>query len=418
MKANEYLKSKKNELFEFGDLLFNTPELGYKEFKTKEILINYFKKNDFKIENEYFETGFSISIGKGKPHIGLIAELDALPTPGHRCASKIDNAAHSCGHSTQCAIMAYAMTALKKEGIPQGKITLFFTPSEEYTDISYKDKLIKEKKIKYYGGKINMLTSGMFNDIDCFIHLHMASEGKHFSVNGRLGGFVYKEITFIGKAAHAAVMAHLGINALNAYVLFDNAINMLRETFKEVDMVRVHGIIKEGGSTVNSIPDKVVYECYVRTLDTDTLIDIAKKIDNAAKYSSKAIGASCSIKTKPGYLPFIQEKKINDIIYKHMLEFANDDDICIGAPSIAASDNGDVSIFKPCVEFGYSGFRGAAHSKDVDVVDYTRAYLEPAIITVETVIDLLNNPNIVRNIKQNYKPRMTMKDYIKYINQK
>ena len=30
----------------------------------------------------------------------------------------------------------------------------------------------------------------------------------------------------IREAAHAAVLPHMGINALNAFVLFDNAMNM------------------------------------------------------------------------------------------------------------------------------------------------------------------------------------------------
>ncbi|MBQ7126008.1 M20/M25/M40 family metallo-hydrolase, partial [bacterium] len=85
--------------------------------------------------NECFETAFSVSIGKGKPHIGLIAELDALPTLGHKYANKNDNnAAHACGHSSQCAIMASVISLLKEDTF-KGKVTLFFTPAEEYTDI-------------------------------------------------------------------------------------------------------------------------------------------------------------------------------------------------------------------------------------------------------------------------------------------
>lgn len=89
-----------------------------------------------------------------------------------------------------------------------------------------------------------------------------------------------------------------GVNALNAFVLFDNAINMLRETYKENDKIRVYGVIKKGGQTVNSIPEKVIYECYVRSINQEAMFEVAEKVDNAAKYCAKAIGAKCNIKTK------------------------------------------------------------------------------------------------------------------------
>lgn len=420
MNAKKYIEENKKEIIELGRKLFKTPELGYKEFETKKILVDYFKKNNIEVDSEYFETGFSVSIGSQKPHIGLIAELDAIPTLGHKYANKNDNnAAHSCGHSSQCAIMAAAFVALAKEKINNGKITLFFTPAEEYTDLEYKEKLIKQKKIKYYGGKINMLTSGVFDDVDMLIHAHMKSESStHFSVGGKLGGFIYKEITFNGKATHAAVAPDKGINALNAFVLFDNAVNMLRETFVDSDKIRVHGIVKEGGQTVNSIPEKVVYECYIRSMNEESMFETAKKIDNAAIYCSKAINAKCKIKTKPGYLPFIQNKDINEIVYKNMLKYCEDEKIKKGSESIAASDIGDVSAFIPSIEFGYGGFKGSAHSKDVEIVDEDRVYIETSKLVVDIIKDLLKNDKKCKKIKENFKPRLNFSEYKSYLNSK
>lgn len=419
MKAKQYIEKNKNEIIELGRKLFKTPELGYKEFETKKILVDYFKKNDIEIEKEYFETGFSVSVGNGYPHIGLIAELDAIPTLGHKYANKNDNnAAHSCGHSTQCAILAACFVALAKQKIENGKITLFFTPAEEYTDLEYKDELIKEIKIKYYGGKINMLTSGIFSDVDMLLHLHMKSESNyHFSVGGTLGGFVYKEITFNGKASHAAIAPDKGINALNAFTLFNSALNMLRETYKEEDMVRVHGVIKDGGQTINSIPEKVVYECYVRSIDQNVMFETANKVDNAAKYCAKALGASVKIKTKPGYLPFIQNKEINEVVYKNMLNYCTSEKIKKGSKSIASSDLGDVSAFIPSIEFGYGGFKGVAHSKDVEIIDENRVYIETSKLVLDIIEDLLKDRTIYQNIKNNFKPQLSMKKYRDYIDQ-
>ena len=407
----------RKELLELGERLLKCPELGYKEFETKRVLTEYLKGKGFEIENECFETAFSVSLGKGRPHIGLIAELDAIPTLGHKYANKNDsNAAHACGHSSQCAIMACVMAALKKKDL-KGKVTLFFTPGEEYTDIKYREKLIKEKKIRYIGGKVNMLEKGLFDDCDIIFHLHAMGEGKYkYSLDSDLAGFVYKKIVFKGRAAHAAVAPHLGINALNAYALFNDALNMLRETFREKDSVRIHGFISEGGQTVNSIPERVVYECYVRSMDPDALIDISGKVDNAARHCARALGASASIITKPGYLPFTQCRELSEIVHEEMLKYVKDEEIEKGVPSMAAGDIGDISIFKPAIQIGYGGFSGIPHGRNFLCTDEDLTYVKTAEIICDSVLAFLKRPELIRKTARSYKAKMSRKEYEEYIN--
>ena len=99
-------------IFELGRALFAHPELGFKEFETKKLLLEFLTKEGFTVQQEYARTGFQVSIGSGHPHIALIAEMDAIPTPGHPMANHADQeAAHSCGHSSQCAIAVAALLA-------------------------------------------------------------------------------------------------------------------------------------------------------------------------------------------------------------------------------------------------------------------------------------------------------------------
>ncbi len=413
----DYIRENKQEIKELGYTLETHPQLGYKEQINKRTLVEYFKKYGFTIENECYETAFTVSIGEGKPHIGLIAELDALPTLGHRYANSDDsNAAHSCGHASQCTIQSAVMVALKQQEIRKGKVTLFFCPAEEYTDMEFRKQLIKEGKIRYIGGKQNMIYDGLFDDCDCLIHLHTMSEPEyHYCVNTKQGGFVYKKITFIGKAAHAAVAPHEGINALNAYVLFQNAVNMLRETFKEEDCVRIHGIINEGGQTVNSIPERVVYECYVRSFNIDTIMKLSDQVDNAARCCASAIGAGCEIETQPGYVPLEQSEPLNRFVYDHMRKDYEEEEIQLNASSMAASDLGDLSLFKPVIQLGYGGFKGVAHSKDLEVIDPERCYIETSTLIKNIVLDLLEDEERMQMIKDAFKPRMTREEYLKYL---
>lgn len=406
-------------IIELGDRLFENPELGYKEFKTKAILKEYLENEGFTIENECFETAFSVSCGSGHPHIGLIAELDAIPVLGHPYANPYDNAAHACGHSTQCAIMAGAVSKIKEMGL-KGKVTLFFTPGEEFTDMEYRKQLIREGRISYVGGKSNMLAAGLFDDCDLLIHLHASSDQSvHFALNTALAGFVYKQISFIGKAAHAAVLPHMGRNALSACTLFQNAIGLMRETFEDNDHVRIHGIIKEGGQTVNSIPERVVYECYVRCLDTLRLKEISKKVDEAARHCAMALGCEAEIENTPGYLPMKQEKKISDVVEKIMYDYCSGpEDIDNNSWSVAAGDVGDISVFKPIIQFGYTGFSGVIHGKNLAIENKERVYIETAEIVVKAVKKLLDDPELCKEIADGYQQLMSKEEYLDYLSSK
>ena len=166
-----------------------------------------------------------------------------------------------------------------------GTITLFFTPGEEFVDLDYRRKLIKEGKINYLSGKQNMLAAHIFDDYDVIIHCHAMGEGKDkFSINSTLAGFIYKKFNFIGVESHAGALPHLGKNALNMFALFQSAMGMLRETYEEDDKVRFHGIVTNGGQTVNSIPSLVTYEAYLRCANWEKITKINHEIEEAAKH--------------------------------------------------------------------------------------------------------------------------------------
>ncbi len=413
-----YIDRHREELISLGEELFNNPELGFKEFKTGEIIRRYLADHDLKVSSEYDITGFSVTIGQGRPHIGIIAELDAIPTPGHPCADPVSNAAHACGHSTQQVIALGALAALSQQiNDLQGTVTLFFTPAEEFTDIEYRRQLVAEGKIRYLSGKENMLAERRFDDVDCIIHMHaMGSSEYNYSVDSILAGFIYKKITFLGKAAHAAVLPHLGINAVNQLNLFLNAVNALRETFRDEDMVRVHGMIDEGGNTVNSIPDKAVYECYVRTVNSEILQHLNQQISNAAYHCARAIGGECIIEDTKGYLPLHQSPTLCDVVLENILQFADKKEIHYHEKSVAAGDVGDISVFKPIIQYGYNGFSGRIHGTDLKIEDPETVYITQAKITAMTVYDLLADPSKVKKIVDEFKPSMTYQQYIDYLN--
>lgn len=421
-KVIEILDHMSDKTIKLGRTLFRTPELGFKEFKTKELLIRELKEAGFTVEREFARTGFQVSLGSGYPHIGLIAELDAIPTLGHPDADVNDqSAAHTCAHSTQCAIMTSVIKALKEVEITQfpGKISLFFTPAEEFTDMVFRRELISKGELHYPAGKIEMLYEGVFDDVDVCLHLHaMGNDEYRFASDSHLAGFIYKKFTFVGKASHAAVLPHLGVNALNAFALFQSAAGMLRETFVDEDKNRFHGILTEGGQTVNSIPERVVYEGYVRSFNTANMKLLSEKLTHAAKHCAEALGAECIVEDTPGYLPFKPCHELSLAVEENMLHFCKPEEILHNEKSVAAGDIGDLGVFVPTIQFGYGGVGGVIHGKNMFIQDEERLYIESAKVTAMTVIDLMSCPEKLQRIKDSFTPAMTKEEYFNYLNNK
>lgn len=407
------------EITALGGALFHTPELGFKEHRTRALLIDYLARQGLRPDRDYAVTGFSVTLGRGKPHIALLAELDAIPTLGHPLADLEDqSAAHSCGHSTQCAVAVNALLALRDSGALDsgGTVTLFFTPAEEYTDLPYRQALRARGRIRYLSGKLQMLYENVLDGVDLCLHLHaMGPSAYRFSVDSQLAGFVYKKFTFRGVAAHAAAGPHLGVNALNAFALFQCAAGMLRETFVDEDKNRFHGIVTEGGQTINSIPNQVVYESYVRSFDLEKLQSLSRRLTDAAVHCAKALGGDCRVEDVPGYLPFVQCRALSRVARANMRRFAADTAILDNERSPAAGDIGDVSIFYPAIQFGYGGFSGIIHGKDMAIADPHRIYNEAAQVLAMTAADLLADPALVEEITAGFRPAMTRSEYFRYL---
>lgn len=409
----------RREIIDIGNDIFKSPELGFKEFRTSKIVDEYLQNIGMLERKNVSVTGIKSTMGKSGINIGLIAELDAVPTLGHKYASNDRAAAHACAHSNQVAIMLGVMKALNESKILDklgGRVTFIGTPAEEFTDFEYRKQLIEEGKIRYMSGKQDMISKGVFDDVDLIISCHTMGgiKEKMGDVNSTLNGFIQKKITYVGKAAHAGAAPHLGVNALNAAVIGLSAVNAQRETFLDEDNIRVHGIITEGGQTVNSIPEKVVIEAYVRGKTPESILDANYKVDRAFKAGAYAVGGECIIEDTVGYVPFKQCSDLSQVLKKNLGELIGYENVIDGKSSMASGDIGDLSTIKPTIQFGFSGFSGNVHGKDFEIVDEEMAYIIPAKAILMTVADLLADDAAVgKDIIKKNPPKFMKEEYIK-----
>lgn len=412
---DKIIDAERDRLFRLGRELFVCPELGFKEVKSNEIITSFLCRNEIPYETGISLTGVKATLGeKGSGyHIGLVADMDALAA-GNGDEKK---PFHSCGHSIQVAVMLYVMRLLKETGLllkTGGQVTFLATPAEEFIDFPYREELVRQGKIRYFSGKQNMISEGVFDDIDCVISAHINGErGALFDINSTLAGFMEKKAVFLGTASHSGAAPHLGRNALHGASLCLDAVSYLKDQFPESAGIKLHPVLAECSGSVNIIPDRAVLDTYVRANTLEELFEAGDKFDSCARHCAAALGLDCEIINHTGYMPLKQSEDINRVLYGHMLEICGEDKIIKNVVSGASGDVGDLGYLLPTVQFGFSGMEGRIHSDDFQIIDEENVYVNTAKLIYKTVSDILTRKELqVRNRDYAERKKFYLKNWL------
>ena len=231
-------------------------------------------------------------------------------------------------------------------------------------------------------------------------------------VHGSNMGFFGKTVTFRGKAVHASTPFD-GINALNAAALAILGIHANRETFREEDKIRIHPIITKGGDVVNSVPDEVCMDSYIRGTNMPAIERASECADHAICGAAQMVGATVEIETSCGYMPLKQDRNFGEIFKEVSAEFLPADKIYEDVDVIGSTDVGDLSHLLPVIQPSVGGFEGILHSTDFHITDENAAYIIPAKIMAITAVRMLENGAALgKKIKEAFTPLMTKEEYI------
>lgn len=410
----ESIKADGAAIINLGERLRACPEAGFKEVRTGDILEAELRALGLEVERGLAVTGIRAASGpSGAPEIILLADMDALATPGSP-----GGIAHSCGHSAQMAAVFGAFKALVKAGIPEReglRLVFLGAPAEEYSDLDHRLKLRAEGKTRLFSGKQELIRIGAFDRALAVLKYHSMPDEprRQVTINGTLNGFIAKRATFIGKAAHSGAWPEKGINALNAAALAQLAIHTQRETFRDEDHIRVHPILKEGGLVVNTVPDRAVMETYVRGASFAAILDASAKVDRALAAGAVAVGATVKIENLPGYQPFRPSPELGRVLGQVALGLLSADQVDFQDASFASDDIGDVASLVPTCQLGCSGFRGSIHGADFEPSDLERAYVLPATILGATALALAaDRGSLAREARAAYQPRFAKDEYV------
>lgn len=407
-------------IFDAHDYIWHNAETGYREVKTTKYLADAFEKLGYEVHLAEGITGFYTVLDTGRegPELLILGELDSLICPDHPEADKQTGAVHCCGHSAQCAALLGIAAALKEPHALDelsGRIRLCAIPAEEGIETEYRKELIRKGVIKYTCGKSEFLRRGYFDGVDLAFMIHSTNEENFFVRYGSVGN-IKKLIKYTGVAAHAGSAPWNGVNALYAANLGLSAINSLRETFKEEDLIRVHPIITEGGVAANAIPDTVKIEGYVRGKTYTAISEANKKVNRALIGGALSLGANITITDTAGSSPLVNDMNMVEIA-KRAAEKIGERFIVKPILSTGSTDMGDLSSIMPVVHPYAAGATGIAHGKNYYITDVERCCVGSAKMQLEMLQLLLSgNAAEAKRIIAEFKPQFASKtDFLDFL---
>ncbi len=394
----QYVEKHRSRILDAFDYFWKNPETGYREVKTAAYLKKGFEELGYTVTEAGNIPGFYANVDTGipGPTVAVMGELDALLCSTHPDADPETGAVHCCGHGAQIAALLGIAAALKEPGALDGlagKIRLMAVPAEELIENEFRKGLKEKGIISYYGGKVELMHRGWFDDVDISFMIHTAIRPQEKSgyIVGGGNGCIVKEMEFQGVAAHAGGTPHMGVNALYAANLAMNAVNALRETFVDEDHIRFHPIITAGGDSVNAIPDQVRMESYVRGATMESIVQANQKVNRAVAASAAAMGANVRLRDIPGYHPI---RNCKDLILpmKQAMEAVLDTVVCEPATiRSGCSDVGDLSAVMPMIHPYISGASGNSHGNNYYVTDPETACVSSAKVQLCFLKLLLEN---------------------------
>ncbi len=364
------------ELHSLSSEIWKNPELGFEEHKAHALLTDFLEKKGFTVDRSYtgIETAFRATFGSGRPNICVICEYDALPEIGHACGH---NLIAEAGVAAGLGLKA----ALEASGAPQARITVLGTPAEEGG-----------------GGKAYLIENGAFEDIDVAMMVHAAPYTVIKPVFVTVAAY---DITYTGKAAHAAAFPWEGVNALDAAVVAYTNVSVLRQQMKP--NWSVSGIFTNGGVKPNIIPEKASLQYYIRAPTRAELQIVTEKLTACFQAAASATGCTVEVKQVGKVFENLRSNQTLSKLFANNLESLKLQFVET-LEEVGSTDMGNVSYVVPSIHPMYKiGTNEVYHTKEftsvTNIPESHMVTLTMAKGMAYTGIDVLTSPGLLQEIK-------------------
>ncbi len=235
------VEAARDEIIDLSHRIHASPEPAFEEHQAAAWVAEAIGGHGYAVEHPAGSLSTAVrgrltgGLGPDGPRIGILAEYDALPGLGH-----------GCGHNTMAASgvgAAIALAAVRDAWA--GEIVFLGTPAEERGS-----------------GKAIMIDDGLFEGLDAALLYHPCDR-SHVEITPLASEDV--NVTFTGFAAHASSDPWNARNALDPMIALFVSVGLWRQQLPT--HCRVHGIITEGGTAANIIPERTKAWFMLRSAD-------------------------------------------------------------------------------------------------------------------------------------------------------
>ena len=363
----------RDEILGLSHEIHANPEPAFEERKASAWVADVLARHGYRVERPAGSLATAIRAvraggrGPAGPRIGILAEYDALPGLGH-----------GCGHTTMAASGVGAAIALAAMADQiAGEIVFLGTPAEERGS-----------------GKQIMIDDGLFEGIDAALLYHPCDR-NHIESHPLASEDV--DVTFTGLQAHASSDPWRGKNALDALISLFVSVGLWRQQLRPT--ARVHGIIREGGTAANIIPDRTSAWFMIRSDSETDYVQMRERFRELCEAAARATDTTVEVVFSGGARTMRNNRVLAERFRANMAAYGiadQGDD-----PSAGSTDMANVSWVCPTIHPdlaiapegtpGHSiAFRDAAATPRAD-----ETTLLAATLVAQTAYDLFADPDLV-----------------------
>lgn len=334
------------EIIEIRRDIHAHPEIGFKETRTSQLVINKLNELGIEVKKNIAHTGV-VGILRGNypgKTILLRADMDALKMTelnDVEYKSKYEGIMHGCGHDAHTAwLLGAAMILTDLKDKIHGTVKFLFQPAEE-TD----------------GGAELMIKEGVLDDpkVDAVIGAHVCPVIKTGKIGIKYGSMMAAtddfNLTICGKGGHSSQLNHC-IDPIRignqVYLALQNIV------YSKIDALEpfVLAVTKfNAGNTNNVIPNKIELGGSVRTTTYETNNKIPKIMESIIKGIVESNGATYNLEYKPFCLPLVNNDEITAFVEKVGKEMLGEKNVEIVSNTVMGGD--DFSYFSKSVPGTY-----------------------------------------------------------------